>query len=450
VVGGKYRLERRIGAGGMGEVWRALHTQLDDAVAIKVLSRELMQNEEAVQRFEREARILYKIRSSHICRVLDVDALPDGRPFMVMELLRGHDLATLLETGPKLEVELAVDLAVQLCEALAEAHQRHIVHRDLKPENVFLARAGGGGYLLKLLDFGLSKERTSGGRRDRQLTATQQVMGTPSYMAPEQWVSAASAGPAADQWAVATIVFEMLAGRPPFEGINVAQICGHVLNAPTPSLCRLRSDVPQGLEMVLHKALEKDPRRRYENVGALALALSAHGPPGTPARAERLARTLAAVEPGAEPQVNLPAPVVSSEMGATLPRVRVNTFNSWQTAAPAAKRRMGYAAVAVLSLIAIGAFLLLAGPDAAGPASGIAPTAPEAVVAEGPEAPPAEGPSEAAETELGRVSRRRARRRARGDEPVPRTTASSRSRPPRPGSAKPATPRPDSIFDERW
>jgi serine/threonine-protein kinase len=206
-----------------------------------------------------------------------------------MEYLEGHDLATLLVHREPMPMSQAVNYGLQACHALAHAHVRGIVHRDLKPENLFAARDPTGDVVIKLLDFGLSKdesEEDGDGDRRRQLTTDQQVMGTPHYMSPEQWMSSTGVGPASDQWALAAIIFEMLTGRPPFEGATLAHVCAATMHDPTPSLRDRMPNLPRGLDAVLAKALEKNPLHRYENIGAFGVALAAFAKPGAAAKAE--------------------------------------------------------------------------------------------------------------------------------------------------------------------
>ncbi len=293
VIAGKYRIDRVLGVGGMGVVAEAWHLDFEEKVAIKFLLRSLIDNEEAVGRFEREARVLYKIKSEHVCRVIDVGLLEQGVPFMVMEFLDGYDLATRLERREPLPFERAIEYGLQACQALANAHVRGIVHRDLKPENIFIAKETSGAMVLKLLDFGLSKEHDNKrGDRKRQLTGDAQVMGTPHYMSPEQWMASTSVSAASDQWALGAIIFEMLTGEPPFDGPQLANICSAIMNAPTPSVNQVRPDIPPGLDAVLRKALEKHPHNRYDNVGAFAVALAAFAPPGVASTAERALKML--------------------------------------------------------------------------------------------------------------------------------------------------------------
>jgi serine/threonine-protein kinase len=361
----------------MGVVVEATHLQLRDRVAIKLLLPDLVESEEAAARFRREGRVLFKIRSPHVCRVLDIGMTEGGYPFMVMELLDGEDLAHRLGRGERFDVQEAVHLTLQACQGIAEAHARGIVHRDLKPENLFITTDASGETCLKLLDFGLSKVTNNDidTLRSRKLTEDAQVMGTPHYMAPEQWMSSKDVGPAADQWSLATILFELIAGRPPFPGTQVAKICSQVLSAPTPTLSSLRADIPKGLDAVLRKALEKTPADRYENIGAFAVALSAFARPGAAAEAERTLNLLkgAPHEPEESGRFSFPSPPSqASDMDVTLredsptlqqflARGRAATIDRWRQADRQRYRiAVAMAAVTVLLLVVVAIGLLTA------------------------------------------------------------------------------------------
>ncbi|CAN5276096.1 hypothetical protein BH11MYX1_BH11MYX1_30250 [soil metagenome] len=178
----KYRVEDVIGVGGMGRVVRASHLYLQTPVAIKLLLPQMVESQSTVARFLREAQATVKLRSEHIARVMDVGTMTDGTPVIVMEFLDGFDLNQILRHhGPQL-AQPVVDLMLQACEGLAEAHSIGIIHRDIKPSNFFITRRPDGSNLLKILDFGIS----SAGGFESELTGTQTVVGTPTYMAPEQ------------------------------------------------------------------------------------------------------------------------------------------------------------------------------------------------------------------------------------------------------------------------
>jgi eukaryotic-like serine/threonine-protein kinase len=211
---GKYRIDELIGTGGMGNVVRASHLYLQEAVAIKILLPQMAESESTVQRFLREAQAAVKLKSEHSARVMDVGTTPDGAPFMVMEYLEGNDLNQILRHhGPQLP-QIAVDLMVQACEGIAEAHALGIIHRDIKPSNFFITRRPDGSMLLKILDFGISKSPVGYG----ELTGTQTVIGTPSSMPPEQMKSGRSADPRSDIWSIGVVIYQLLTGRTPFTG----------------------------------------------------------------------------------------------------------------------------------------------------------------------------------------------------------------------------------------
>jgi serine/threonine-protein kinase len=284
---GKYRVEEVIGIGGMGRVVRASHLYLQQPVAIKILLPAMAESQSTVARFLREAQATVKLRSEHIARVMDVGTLPDGVPFMVMEFLEGYDLNQILRHhGPQV-AQAVVDLMLQACEGIAEAHAIGIVHRDIKPSNFFVTRRPDGSSLLKILDFGISKA----GDEISELTGTQTVIGTPTYMAPEQMQTARSTDPRSDIWSMGVVMYQMLAGRPPFEAEHYAQL---VLKVATEAPVPLTVPLPGGLQSIVLRCLEKDPRNRLQTVGELArmLAPYASDPLSAQQSAERAARIL--------------------------------------------------------------------------------------------------------------------------------------------------------------
>jgi serine/threonine-protein kinase len=175
IIYGKYRIERQIGRGGMGIVLAATHLQLEHLVAIKVMRRDLVEDEKALDRLLMEARSAARIRSEHVARVLDVGTLENGSPFIVMEYLEGENLADLLDREGALGVEQAASFLMQCCMALAEVHGAEMVHRDLKPGNLFIARLPDGSPAVKIVDFGISKH--IGAARDHAATTSPQVLG---------------------------------------------------------------------------------------------------------------------------------------------------------------------------------------------------------------------------------------------------------------------------------
>ncbi len=273
VIGGTYVIERLLGEGGMGAVFVAHEERLGRRVAIKVLLAEVGKNAEAVARFEREARSAAALQSDHVTRVLSVGHLEGGAPYIVMELLEGEDLASLLaKRGALAPLEVA-ELMLPVCEALTEAHAIGIVHRDLKPANIFLARRPTGATNVKVLDFGISKSAT--GSASPTLTKTTAVMGTPMYMSPEQLKEAKSVDGRADIWALGVVMYELLAAVPPFNSDALAELCAFILTAEPEPLTRRRPDMPPALASIVHRCLEKDPNRRFADIGELRAALTA-------------------------------------------------------------------------------------------------------------------------------------------------------------------------------
>ena len=197
---GKYRVESVLGKGGMGEVVRASHLQLEDQVAIKLL-REDIADEQAIARFLREGKAVVRLRSEHIARVHDLGTLEDGRPYMVMDYLEGEDLGVLIDRAGPVAPELAVTLVTQAATALAEAHGLGIVHRDIKAANLMLTHRPDGSPAVKILDFGISKATMEA---DLSLTQTQSMLGTPAYMSPEQMRSARTVDGRTDIWSLGT------------------------------------------------------------------------------------------------------------------------------------------------------------------------------------------------------------------------------------------------------
>ena len=265
-----YRVIRLIGEWAMGCIYEARLLRLDKRVAIKVLARELAANSEALARFHREAEITSQLGHPHIINVFDFGTTDRGQPYLVMEYLEGEDLAYKLARKGVLTLPAAVRITKQVASALAETHAKGIVHRDLKPANVFIVRVQGEDFA-KVLDFGISKVRAA----STALTNGSTLMGTPMYMAPEQAKGDAELDHLTDQWALACITFEMLAGRPPFVGDDTAALLYQVVHENPPRLSHFVKDLPPNVERVVQRALTKHPPDRFANVTAFARALEA-------------------------------------------------------------------------------------------------------------------------------------------------------------------------------
>ncbi|MDB4935726.1 MAG: Serine/threonine-protein kinase pkn3 [Labilithrix sp.] len=294
VLGGKYRIERVIGHGGMGVVAAARHAELHQRVAIKVLPAHLSGDKDLVERFMREARAAAKLRSEHAVKVVDVGARSNGSPYIVMELLEGEDLGAVVERGP-LPIPVAVDYVLQACEAVAEAHALGIVHRDLKPRNLFLTAKLHGKALVKVLDFGLAKRINM---QDRALTATAAVMGSPQYMSPEQMRGGRGVDFRTDVWSLGVCLYELLSARVPFDAGTVPVLCAMVLKDDPVPLPRVRPDVPPALWAVVQRCLAKDPALRVATVSDLAAALEPFAPSHARGAALRIAAVLNSASTG--------------------------------------------------------------------------------------------------------------------------------------------------------
>ncbi|MCC7542569.1 MAG: serine/threonine protein kinase [Deltaproteobacteria bacterium] len=276
-LGGLYRIVSRIGVGGMGVVYLAEHVHIGKRFAIKVLSRSVAQHPQAVERLKQEAITASKIEHDNIVSIISFDRTDDGDVFIVMELLRGRDLARDLEHG-RIPLERALRITYQVCRALGAAHDAGVVHRDLKPENIFLTEKNGHDFV-KLLDFGISKVKRADMESVR-MTKTGQLVGTPLYMSPEQARGETDVEPTADVYALGVILYEMCCGSPPFEAENYFQLLWKH-GSETPETPRKRcpeAGIPEAVEAVILKALEKDPRDRYQSMDELEAALLAAAP----------------------------------------------------------------------------------------------------------------------------------------------------------------------------
>jgi len=287
VVAGKYQVDQVIGFGGMGIVCAATHLELGTPIAIKFVRPERGSDERAVARFLTEARAAAQLQSQFACRVMDCGRLPSGSPYIVMEYLVGQDLRSLVDTRGPMSVEGAVELALQACEALAEAHSKHIVHRDVKPENLFIAEGPGGAELLKVLDFGISKQLSPLGAQ-RSLTDSTESIGSPSHMSPEQMIDASGVDFRTDIWSLGVVLYEILTGQMPFAGESGPQLCANVMTTQPLAPQAHRAEIPEGLARVILRCLEKDRERRFRDVGELSLALKPFGGAGAALAAARV------------------------------------------------------------------------------------------------------------------------------------------------------------------
>ncbi|NRA34238.1 MAG: serine/threonine protein kinase [Polyangiaceae bacterium] len=273
-IGGRYRIIRLIGEGGMGTVYEAEHEILKTRVALKFLLEELSRQPGLVERFLTEARVSATIKNPHVAQVTDVDTTDDGSAYLVMELLVGESLQAILDISGKLELALAIDITVQMLAGLSAAHQNGIVHRDMKPDNVFVLPSGDG-VSVKLFDFGIAKVRDSEEYK-RFKTRPGTVMGTPEYMAPEQAYSADQADARADLFSTAAILYEMLCGELPARGANPQAIAQQFIRDSIVPLHQRAPHVSTELSALVHRGLSADPKLRPPSAEAFMAELLPH------------------------------------------------------------------------------------------------------------------------------------------------------------------------------
>jgi len=275
VLAGKYRLEKVAGEGGMGIVYAAEHLVLRQRVAVKVLLPDAAASEAVVERFAREAQAGARIQSEHVARVMDAGSTEGGAPFLVMEYLEGCDLEELLELQGTLPVVEVVDSMLQALEALAHAHAVGLVHRDLKPANLFLACRQDGGNVIKMLDFGISKSMKA--TREEKVLTGQAVLGSPVYMSPEQLRNAKEIDGRADLWSLGVVAYELLCGKPPFDGDGVGEIFAAILEKDAEPLHVRDPRVPASISAIIARCLQRKPEDRWADAAELARALGPLG-----------------------------------------------------------------------------------------------------------------------------------------------------------------------------
>lgn len=284
LVGGKYRVQRLIGTGGMGTVWEGVHEQLGTHVAIKFIKPQFAEQPEARARFQIEARAAAKLQTKHAVHVYDYGVTPEGLPYIVMEFLEGHSLSDAIIERGRLPAKEVAQIIGQASRALQKAHAAGIVHRDLKPDNIFLARTDepveGLPFIVKLVDFGIAKiieTAPSDGQPSRPMggpTREGTVIGTPNFMAPEQLAVGGAPGSLTDLWSLGACTFAAMTGRLPFEGDVLGDIVLKVCAAPVPVPSNLNPDVPPGFDAWFARACSRDPAKRFQSADELAQALA--------------------------------------------------------------------------------------------------------------------------------------------------------------------------------
>jgi eukaryotic-like serine/threonine-protein kinase len=270
------RLARKLGDGGMGTVWLADHLGLGSQVVIKFMSPALARDERWTERFRREAELAARVRHPHVVQIFDHGVTSDGVPFIVMELLEGHDLGQeIWDRGCLLPGEVST-IVVQVAKALQRVHELGFVHRDVKPENIFLCDLGSGEIFIKLLDFGIAKTRHD---ETSSLTSTGVTMGTPYYMSPEVIVSAKNVDQKTDLWALAVVAFEALTGQRPFLGETIAAVALQLHADERPRATKIVPSLPAEIDEWFARALSRNPEDRFPEARAMARAFAAILPP---------------------------------------------------------------------------------------------------------------------------------------------------------------------------
>src|SRR6478609_880628 len=281
LAAGRYRIQKLLGEGGMGQVYLAEHVAIEKRVALKILRSEFAAKGDIVTRFQQEAISASRIKHPNVLDVFDFGQLENGRFFLAMEFLEGNDLADELSRRRVLDAASGIRISMQMCRALAAAHANGVVHRDMKPENVFLQRTGDGEEIVKIVDFGIaqlkpSNEEAAAQSAHRRWTRTGMIFGTPEYMAPEQ-ASGKHADLRCDIYAVGIILFELFTGSVPFTGDTFLGVLAKHLNDVPPAMQAVYPGLQLSpeLEAVVLRTLAKDPTHRYQTMNELAAALAA-------------------------------------------------------------------------------------------------------------------------------------------------------------------------------
>lgn len=360
VVAGRYCIEKFMAEGAFGEVYLAKNIALGSTVVVKVLKTSYNNHSEVVRRFLKEPRAAASVQSEHVVKVFDsgteTEEVPDlSNPgatktvirfhFLVMEYLRGHDLATELEEKGRPDLSMVLHLTLAVCDGLHDVHELGIVHRDLKPENVFLVSARRGRPMVKIMDFGIAHARDESDSERSRLTRDGSSMGTPAYMAPEQWQNPTGVDHRADLYAVGVMLYELVEGVLPFDGATAEAAMFASAHNPPRNMMVADADI----EAIVLRAIAVDPAQRFQSAGEMTKALEAY------ARSHSLLPQESVSQPPAD-AVEISRPVVAREPAVT--NLAVSDIKS----PPRQTRRGGVIAVgAAALLIATIAFATLGG-----------------------------------------------------------------------------------------
>lgn len=308
-IAGRFRIECEIGIGGMGTVYRATHLGLERPVAVKIIKSEFAADRDVAERFLREARTMARLRHAHAAMIFDAGNLPDGRHFIIMEFVEGTTLSEALAREGRFSAERAVKIAIQICEVLEEAHHLGIIHRDLKPSNIMLNERG-----VCVLDFGVAKVLATSAEATaaHATTGSGQIIGTPRYMSPEQCLGQ-RVGARSDLYSLGVVLYEMLAGRPPFIDPLPSAVLVKQATAPAPPLPQMRQDIPKQLALAVHTLLAKRPEDRPRTAAdaRTILAKSLVRPQHTIAEVDPLSSTLAVLAARSSIAFRLAAPLAT-------------------------------------------------------------------------------------------------------------------------------------------
>ena len=340
VVADRYHVVKKLGEGGMGQVYLAEHVKMGRRSAIKVMNPSMVHDPDAVARFNREASNASRITHPNVCAIYDFGETPDGLIYLAMEFIEGAPLTDLLEREGALPLARAADIFRQTADALQAAHDLGIVHRDLKPDNIMLTRKKSGGDTVKVVDFGIAKA-VGGDESGQKVTKTGLVIGTPEFMSPEQ-LSGDTLDGRSDLYSLALVLYRMLTGKLPFEATTVQETMIKRLTDEPTTLAGARPDLsfPPGLQPILDTALARTPAERYQSVAKFAADIGTiTGRPGT----------------GAVPQTRGDTEAKTQLLDATAstPTTRISARQA--APGPAAPKRRSLIPAAVLVVLIVGA-----------------------------------------------------------------------------------------------
>jgi len=352
IFASNFRIEKLLGVGGMGKVYKGVQISLDKPVVLKVLHPHYADDETIVHRFHREARAASRLNHPNSINIIDFGQDEDGTLFMAMEFISGRDLFTMMYSEPQLPEQRIADILIQVCSALADAHEQGVIHRDLKPENIMVERRRDQQDFVKVLDFGIAKLQNPEGHETRALTAAGMVCGTPEYMAPEQ-ARGEELDARTDVYALGVLLYQMATNELPFQADNaIGIVTKHIVEQPVPPREKAPDkNISPALEEIILRCMAKKPEERFATVLDLQRALKALAGPGASGGAGALARGAPAAEVGGG--------ALSSTSATVADITEAKTQLQGQTAAPVAGRSIlplvvgGTAVVCVIAVIVV-------------------------------------------------------------------------------------------------